>query len=236
MKLEEVIELLNPKVKELGLNKKEVEKAAQTIHSALAEDATNEDAEKAIDNALPYLEMAQSHANRVVEQMRKEEKKKKPVQQDDDDDDTVSDDDKKKPAKKTDDMDKLIQELKELKESFNQRVAKLEKEESKKSYQKKMAEEFKDIDPEFYQVASEGREFNSDDEFSEFVTKVKTSWGNYSQKLANEGLARMAKPKGGGTAPKEGELSKELQDRIAERSKATVSSAVKGLENVQPKN
>lgn len=236
MTLEEVIELVRPKVKRLGLNTKEVEKAARQIHSTLAEDATTEDAEKAIDGVLPYLELAQSQANRVIEEARKKADRKKTEEKEEEgEEDTDSDEDaeKKKPAKKKAE-NSLETKLNEFMESINQRFAKLDKEESRKTYSKKMEERFKDIDPEFYQMAAEGREFKSDEEFEDFATKVTENWGKYSQKLANEGLSRMAKPKGGGNVKKEGEISKELQDRINERKAVKEVSAVKGLDNVQP--
>lgn len=234
MTLQEVLELVKPKVKKFGLNAKEVEKVATQIHSTLAEDAKEEDAEKAIDGVLPYLELAQSQANRVIEDARKkaEQKKQKEEEEEDEEDDESPDEGSPKPKKKTTKPDRLDELFKKL-ESFEQKFADLQEKESQKSYAKKMQERFKDIDPEFYQMAAEGRKFNSEEEFEDFATKVTENWGKYSQKLANEGLSRMAKPKGGGTLPKEGEISKELQDRINERKTQTkaANAVVRGLDN-----
>ncbi|MBE6244257.1 MAG: hypothetical protein E7108_01880 [Bacteroidales bacterium] len=120
-------------------------------------------------------------------------------------------------------------------ESIEQKFADLKEQESQKSYADKMKERFKDIDPEFYEVASKGRKFDSEEEFEAFATDIEESWGKYSQKLAQEGLSRMAKPKGSGTEKKQDAISKELQDRIKEREAKTANVAVRGLENVQPK-
>ena len=229
MTLQEVLELVKPKVKKFGLNAKEVEKAAKQILSTLSEDAKEEDAEKAIDGVLPYLELAQSQANRVIEDARKKAEQKKQKEEEDEDEE---EDEETKPKKKPTKSDKFDELLKNL-ESFEQKFADLEETESQKSYAKKMQERFKDIDPEFYEVASKGRKFNSEEEFEAFATDIIDSWGKYSQKLANEGLSRMAKPKGGGTLPKEGEISKELQDRINERKTQTktANAVVRGLDN-----
>ncbi len=229
MTLQEVLELVKPKVKKFGLNAKEVEKAAKQILSTLSEDAKEEDAEKAIDGVLPYLELAQSQANRVIEDARKKAEQKKQKEEEDEDEE---EDEETKPKKKPTKSDKFDELLKKL-ESFEQKFADLEEKESQKSYAKKMQERFKDIDPEFYEVASKGRKFNSEEEFEAFATDIIDSWGKYSQKLANEGLSRMAKPKGGGTLPKEGEISKELQDRINERKTQTktANAVVRGLDN-----
>lgn len=246
MELQEIVELIRPKVKKLGLNQKEVEKLSKTILSTLAEDATSEDAEKAIDGVLPYLELAQSQANRVIEAARKKAEQQKAQTKktdgeedgDDEDDDDEGDGEveqkqqkNKKPTKKADNA--IMNYLKKMEESLNERFAKLESRESEKVFARKMKERFKDIDPEFYQMAAEGRTFNSEDEFEDFATKVEENWGKYSQKLANEGLSRMAKPKGGGAPPKEGELSEELKARIAERQNVKTTSVIRGLEDNQ---
>ena len=236
MTLKELLELVKPKVKSLGLNQKEVEEAAKQILSTLAEDVTTEDAEKAVDGVLPYLKLAQSQANRVIEEARKKAAQKKKDEDEDEEDEDEEDEPKPKPKqkKKTTKTDKIDALLKKM-ESIEQKFADLKEQESQKSYADKMKERFKDIDPEFYEVASKGRKFDSEEEFEAFATDIEESWGKYSQKLAQEGLSRMAKPKGSGTEKKQDAISKELQDRIKEREAKTANVAVRGLENVQPK-
>lgn len=73
-----VLEALKPKVKAFGFNTKELEGIAENISNnlALEENASDEDVNAAIDNAinavLPVFTQAQSMANRVIEKTKKE--------------------------------------------------------------------------------------------------------------------------------------------------------------------
>ena len=81
---------LKPKVKAFGFNKKELMSVAAKIADNLTstDDASDEDVnaeiDTAIDAVLPYLQVSQSFANRVIEENRKKN---------DDDDETDDDDD-----------------------------------------------------------------------------------------------------------------------------------------------
>lgn len=76
---QQVLLKLKPKVKAFGFNKKEVMGIAARIADNLTstDDASDEDVnaeiEAAIDAVLPYLQVSQSFANRVIEENRKKE-------------------------------------------------------------------------------------------------------------------------------------------------------------------
>ena len=89
---QQVLLKLKPKVKAFGFNKKEVMGIAARIADNLTstDDASDEDVnaeiEAAIDAVLPYLQVSQSFANRVIEENRK----KNGDDETDDGDDTSS--------------------------------------------------------------------------------------------------------------------------------------------------
>ena len=74
---QQVLLRLKPKVKAFGFNKKELMSVAAKIADNLtsADDASDEDVnaeiDTAIDAVLPYLQVSQSFANRVIEENRK---------------------------------------------------------------------------------------------------------------------------------------------------------------------
>ena len=88
---------LKPKVKAFGFNKKELMSVAAKIADNLTstDDASDEDVnaeiDTAIDAVLPYLQVSQSFANRVIEENRKKN----------DDDDETDDDDDDEPSNPT---------------------------------------------------------------------------------------------------------------------------------------
>ena len=90
---QKVLQMLKPKVKQFGFNKKELQGIAAKIADNLtsADDASDEDVnaeiEEKIDAVLPYLQVSQSYANRLVEDARKKNGDDEP---DDDDDDEPS--------------------------------------------------------------------------------------------------------------------------------------------------
>ena len=76
-KTQQVLEVLKPRVKALGFNKKELEGVAKQIANNLnlSEDASDEDVTTAIstkiDAVVPFLQFGQSQANRVIESFKK---------------------------------------------------------------------------------------------------------------------------------------------------------------------
>ena len=95
---QQVLLRLKPKVKAFGFNKKELMSVAAKIADNLTstDDASDEDVnaeiDTAIDAVLPYLQVSQSFANRVIEENRKKN---------DDDDETDDDDDDDKSSNST---------------------------------------------------------------------------------------------------------------------------------------
>jgi hypothetical protein len=198
MEVQKVAARLKPKVASFGFNEKELQGiAAKIANNLTSEDATDEDIDAQIDAAVPYLQVAQSVSNRVIEENRKKATPKKTEPAEDEDDE---DGDSGKKSKKKDEAPDWFKEYVGKQE---ERFKALETAKAAETYTKKMTERFKDIDPEFYSIAAEGKSFENDDDFEAFATKIEEKWTAYSQKLANEGLSRRAKPKGKAEDPEE---------------------------------
>ncbi len=65
-KVAQVIVKLKPKVASLGFNRMEIEGVASRIANNLGDDATEEDIDAEIDAVMPYLELAQTSASRII--------------------------------------------------------------------------------------------------------------------------------------------------------------------------
>lgn len=191
MEVQKVVTRLRPKMESFGLKAEELQGfAAEIAKDLTSEDTTDESIDAHIDAVLPYLQFAQKYSNRIIEDSRK---KAQPAKKTEPADETDDDDSGKKSKKKDDEMPAWF---KTYQEAQDKRFETLEKAKFTETYAKKMTERFKDIDPEFYAIAAEGKSFDSDEEFDAFAKKIEDGWTTYSQKLANEGLSRMAKPKG----------------------------------------
>lgn len=241
-----------PKIASLGFNDKELKGIAAKIADNLKseEDAKEEDLDAEIDSqieaALPYLETAQSVANRIVNDKSVKSKKETKKSDDDEDDDYEDNENdiQKESAKNI--SKKSVQKqsrtrseeeppswFKEYVEKQEKRIEAIEKAKSAESYSKKMAERFKNIDSEFYSVAAEGKQFDSDEDFEAFATKIEEKWDAYSQKLANEGLSRMAKPKGKEeNGDGKNQISQELKNRVEAREKEPENTVIRGIPKV----
>ena len=68
-KVAQVIVKLKPKVASLGFNRMEIEGVASRIANNLGDDATEEDIDAEIDAVMPYLELAQTSASRIIKQV-----------------------------------------------------------------------------------------------------------------------------------------------------------------------
>ncbi len=105
--------------------------------------------------------------------------------------------------------------------ALTDKVAAMEGVKQSEQFSTILKDKCKDIDEDFYGVATNGRTFTSEEDVNTFAEGLNSQWGAYSQRLANEGLSRMGKPSGGGS-PKEG--SEAIASMIDSGTKQIVES------------
>lgn len=105
-----------------------------------------------------------------------------------------------------------------------ERIEKLERKEKNEGNRARLISklEEKKVDKAFYEAAIEGREFGSDEEIDAYVDKLATSYGNFSQSLADKGLSNIPKPILGASG--ENGVSSGVQAYIDSKSKDSKSS------------
>lgn len=201
--------LLKPRVKSLGFNKKELMGVAASIADNLttedeaSEDDVNAEIDKSIDAVLPFLELAQTQASRLMDSY----KKKHEINENDDDDDDESQKDQKsqkhqKSTDKKDTNDGVMEQLKALmglvtkmQEDFTsfkgEKVTDLRKQ--------KLETLLKDTGvfgtrtmKNFAKMS-----FDSDEEFEEYYSDVEKDLKDFNQERASVGLSALGSIPGG---------------------------------------
>lgn len=230
-------------VKALGFDKDEIKRLASSIDKKLnlEDDASDEDVENAIeeavDNALPYLKMAQSTASRIVKKKLAKVKKDEDDDDEDDDDDDGegSDDDedddeppvkknKKAPkgskkqnrtSKSADDDDETKTLLKSILKKMDKQdevIAKLKSGNVADKRRSKLEKLLKDTGTfgKRYLRQFDKMNFEDDDEFDEFLDEIKEDLEETNQERANAGLEKLGlktNPEG----KKDGGLEQEVE-------------------------
>lgn len=242
--MKRVLVKLKPKVASLGFSRLELEGVAARIDGNLKEDATEEDIDAAIDAVLPYLELAQSSANRIINKA-KEDSGNKP---------TATDESKttEKPATKdgnegkesaganplngNDDLQKTIENaMKAAIAPFAQRLEAIEGEKVTTSRLSKIQEIAKKAGGTYEKTLLKnfGRmTFASEDDFTSYLDEVEADVDAYVQENSNNGLSNSPKPKGGAAGGKE-TIDPMLKERINDRQAETATPAIAGLPNKQ---
>ena len=219
---------LKPKVKAFGFNRKELQGIAAKIADNLtsADDASDEDVnaeiEEKIDAVIPYLQVSQSYANRLVEDARKQNDDDEP---DDNDDDKPSGKRKSGSKNTKDDKDKdddktpeWAASLLKTVESLTNEITTLKGEKVASTRRARLEELLKDAGSYGKRTLKnfDRMKFETDDEFDEFFSDVEQDLKDYTQELADKGLENLNTPpaaggKGGG---KEDEpmSDKEIED------------------------
>lgn len=229
---QKVLLMLKPKVRQFGFNKKELQGISAKIADNLtsADDASDEDVnaeiEEKIDAVLPYLQVSQSYANRLVEDARRKNDDDEP---DDDDDETSPKGNKRQPGSKNaknnkdDDDDtpawaKGLAELADVVKSLKVELTTLKGEKVATSRKSKLADLLKDSGSYGRRILKsfDRMKFETDEEFDDFYSEVEEDLKAYNQELADKGLENLNNPpatggKGGG---KEDEpmSDKEIED------------------------
>lgn len=203
-------------MKALGFNRKELQGIAAKIADNLtsADDASDEDLnaeiDEKIDAVIPFLQVSQSYANRLLEDERKKNDDNEP--DDDDDDDKPSG--KRKPGSKStkDDKDKDDDKTPEWAASLLKTVETLTNELTTLKGEKVASTRKSKLEALLKDAGSYGKRtlknfdrmtFETDDDFDEFYSDVEEDLKAYTQELADKGLKNLNTPpaaggKGGG--------------------------------------
>lgn len=215
---QQVLLKLKPKVKAFGFNKKELMSVAAKIADNLtsADDASDEDVNAEIDTqidaVLPYLQVGQSLANRVIEENRK--KNDDDETDDDDDDESLNTtnrqpgSNKKNPKNKGKNEDEEPAWFKSFREQQEARFAALEGEKVTTTRKAKLEAILKDAGTFGTRTLKSFSKmsFENDEEFEEFLSEVTEDLKAYNQERADAGLSTMGTPPAaGGGKPKEDE-------------------------------
>ena len=192
----QVLQALKPKVKAFGFDKNEVESIAATIagNLNLADDASEEDVQKAIDLAVeasvPFLAISQKAVMRIVN--AKDPKDDKP-----------KDEPKDKPSDNPKDPDDLrsmmqafIDEQKKSNEALRAELTAMKAEKAATSRKARLEEVLKDTGT-FGQSTLrqfERMSFADDDAFDSFLTEVKDDLKALNQERADQGLSALGNP------------------------------------------
>ena len=207
---------LKPKVKAFGFNKKELMSVAAKIADNLTstDDASDEDVnaeiDTAIDAVLPYLQVSQSFANRVIEENRK---KNDDDDDDDDDDDESSNSTNRQPGlnkknsqnKGKNDAPDWAKSMMQTIEALTGKISALEGEKLTASRKSKLEALLKDAGTFGTRTLKSFNKmkFENDEEFEEFYSEVEEDLKSYNQERADAGLSSLGNPPGAGSKKQE---------------------------------
>lgn len=214
---QQVLLRLKPKVKAFGFNKKELMSVAAKIADNLTptDDASDEDVnaeiDTAIDAVLPYLQVSQSFANRVIEENRK---KNDDDETDDDDDDESSNSTNRQPGSnkknpqnkgKNDDAPEWAKGLVQTVQILNDEIAALKGEKVTTTRREKLESLLKDAGTFGTRTLKSFNKmkFENDEKFEEFYSEVEEDLKSYNQERADAGLSSLGNPPGAGSKKQE---------------------------------
>lgn len=214
-----VLKVLKPRVKSFGFNKRELMSVAAGIadNLDLEDDASEEDVQAAVDTAvdaaLPYLRVGQSFANRLLESSKR---KNDDEGEDDGERETSS---QKEDNAKDSEMKALLSAVKTL----TDQVAELKADKTASTRRDRLHAVVKDAGA-FGTRAIKNfsrMEFDSDEDFEEWLAEVETDVKEYQQERADAGLSTLANNpeigKGGKGDKKEEVMSDKELEALADQ-------------------
>lgn len=196
-----VLLALKPKVKALGFNQKELKGIAARIagNIKLDEEASEEEVSAEIDSQieaiLPYLQLGQSQANRVIDAW----KKSHTTETDDDDDDDEDSSSQpgsnksKKNKKENDATPEWAKSMLDTVKALTDEVTALKAEKSTSSRRARLETLLKDTGAFGERtIKSFGRmKFENEEEFDEFYSEVEEDLKKLNQERADAGLSSL---------------------------------------------
>lgn len=202
--------MLKPKVKALGFNEKELKGVAAKIadNLTLEEDASEEDINAAIDEAIdaviPYLEVGRSYANRVINDSKKNGEEEN--EDGDGGEDPSSSEQAQKPKQKhaKPKEDEEPKWFKIYRETMEKKFAAIEGARTAETRKGKLEKLLKDSGTFGKQIIKgfSKMKFDTDEEFDEYLSEVEEDLKSYNQELADKGLG--GTPPGAGNGGKGG--------------------------------
>lgn len=192
-----VLELLKPKVKALGFNKKELQGIAKTIADNLnSEDDATEDELKAeidtqINAVIPFLQVGQSQANRIIDTWKRNASE--------DEDATSQKETSKEHIERkteTDPMAKAMKELLDVVSGLKDEVKTLKGEKIQDKRTQQLEAIIKDTGSfgKMTMKQFSRMKFETDDDFNEFIEEVQADLKSFNQERANAGLSALGVP------------------------------------------
>ena len=188
-----VLTAMKPKVIALGFTKEELESAADTVAGNLTEESTDEEINASIDAVIPYLKLGQKMATRAINAAKNESEEAKRQAEEEarkkaEEEAAASGESKNNPSPA--DIAKIVAEaVSAAVKPLNDKLGEFESDRRNKSYVEGLKERLKDVDPEHYALALEGKTFENEDAVEEFATKVEASWKSFTERHAKEGLS-----------------------------------------------
>lgn len=206
---------LKPKVKAFGFNKKELQGIAANIADNLtstdeaSEEELNAEIEEKIDAVLPYLQVGQSYANRLVEgARRKNDDDDDPNSDDDNDDDSNPKGGKRQAVSKSNKTNKEEKEeapawakgLIDTVDALRNEVSTMKGEKVTTTRKSKLTELLKDSGSYGNRILKsfDRMKFETDEEFENFYSEVEEDLKAYNQERADAGLAALGNPPAAG--------------------------------------
>lgn len=194
-----VLNALKPKVKAFGFNKNELKGVAAKIANNLEldENATEDDINEAIDNAidtvLPYLELGQKQASRVINDYKK--RAEKPLEDEEEEEEEEPKPQKKAKTEKNEEVPAWAQAMLKTMEALSGEVSNMKGEKLTNSRKSRLDELLKDTGSYGQRTLKNfaKMKFENDEEFEEFFDEVEADLKVYNQERANDGLGKLGK-------------------------------------------
>lgn len=203
---QQVLSMLKPKAKAFGFNRKELQGIAAQIADNLtsADDASDEDVnaeiEEKINAVLPYLQVGQSYANRLVEDARKKNDDIEPGDEDDNKEPVSNRQPGSRSNKNNEEKNEQTPEwasaLLKTVETLTGEITKMKGEKLSSTRKSKLSELLKDSGSFGKRILKsfDKMKFDTDEDFDEFYSDVEEDLNAYNQERANAGLSTLGNP------------------------------------------
>lgn len=211
--LEKVLQTLKPKAASLGFNENELKVAAEAISGKFenGEDATDEAVNAQIEAVIPFLQLAQSNATRVIN-AAKPKASKTPEE--------PAKGSELNPKTETEpEWFKLFREQSEAKQAELQaKLSAFEMEKvggSRKQKFETIIEKLKEVTPKQYDEMLKDFDrlqstFGSDEDFNSYITEKTHSVADIIQEFSEKGL-KMTPPQGGNNVPEKDPMAEAIE-------------------------
>ena len=222
----QVFLLLKKKAQSLGFNRSELESVAVSIadNLNLADDASDEDVdsaiEDAVDNAMPLLQLSQRASSRVIKDFKNSQKGDENNLEEGEGDDNNNPDPKSKkntkPATEESETTKLLKALNDKLDAQAKEISELKQGKVTDTRKSKLEALVKDTGTfgsrtlrNFNRMA-----FKDDDDFEDYLDQIKDDLEKENQERAKQGLSKLGVPPTTGGTKKETEEEPDSDDDI----------------------